>query len=158
MSPLTLRKSIARDLPQLLRTLHRVIDRRCIKLSRVFQESSPVRGRNIISPADQEQLVAVILHRKQIAGVHALRSFGKGHARFELAERAMPELKEGGCITNIDADRSLFRHGMSRRFKERPSKRSMFRGVDIRYATALFELRHGALGEFKASVTFPKAP
>lgn len=31
-------------------------------------------------------------------------------------------------------------------------------GVDIRYATALFELRHGALGEFKASVTFPKAP
>ncbi|MDX6457206.1 MAG: hypothetical protein QOE55_903 [Acidobacteriaceae bacterium] len=31
-------------------------------------------------------------------------------------------------------------------------------GVDIRYATALFELRHGALGEFKANVTFPKAP
>lgn len=31
-------------------------------------------------------------------------------------------------------------------------------GVDIRYATALFELRHGALGEFKAAVTFPKAP
>jgi flavin-dependent dehydrogenase len=31
-------------------------------------------------------------------------------------------------------------------------------GVDIRYATALFELRHGALGEFKATVTFPKAP
>ena len=31
-------------------------------------------------------------------------------------------------------------------------------GVDIRYATALFELRHGALGEFKAKVTFPKAP
>jgi len=31
-------------------------------------------------------------------------------------------------------------------------------GVDIRYATAVFELEHGALGEFKASVTFPKAP
>jgi flavin-dependent dehydrogenase len=31
-------------------------------------------------------------------------------------------------------------------------------GVDIRYATALFDLRHGALGEFKASVIFPKAP
>jgi hypothetical protein len=31
-------------------------------------------------------------------------------------------------------------------------------GVDIRYATALFELRHGALGEFKANVTLPKAP
>jgi hypothetical protein len=31
-------------------------------------------------------------------------------------------------------------------------------GVDIRYATARFELRHCALGEFKARVTFPKAP
>jgi 2-polyprenyl-6-methoxyphenol hydroxylase-like FAD-dependent oxidoreductase len=31
-------------------------------------------------------------------------------------------------------------------------------GVDIRYATGLFALSHGALGEFKAIVTFPKAP
>src|SRR5215468_10362346 len=31
-------------------------------------------------------------------------------------------------------------------------------GVDIRYATGLFALPHGALGEFKAIVTFPKAP
>jgi hypothetical protein len=31
-------------------------------------------------------------------------------------------------------------------------------GVDIRYATALFDLRPGALGEFKLNVTFPKAP
>jgi flavin-dependent dehydrogenase len=31
-------------------------------------------------------------------------------------------------------------------------------GVDIRYATARFELRPGALGEFKACVTFPKPP
>jgi flavin-dependent dehydrogenase len=31
-------------------------------------------------------------------------------------------------------------------------------GIDIRYATALFELRHCALGEFKANVTLPKAP
>jgi 2-polyprenyl-6-methoxyphenol hydroxylase-like FAD-dependent oxidoreductase len=31
-------------------------------------------------------------------------------------------------------------------------------GVDIRYATALFAPSHGALGEFKAIVTFPKAP
>ncbi len=31
-------------------------------------------------------------------------------------------------------------------------------GVDIRYATALFALSEGALGEFKAIVTFPKAP
>jgi flavin-dependent dehydrogenase len=31
-------------------------------------------------------------------------------------------------------------------------------GVDIRYATALFDLRYGALGEFRANVTFPKAP
>jgi flavin-dependent dehydrogenase len=30
--------------------------------------------------------------------------------------------------------------------------------VDIRYATALFDLRPGALGEFKPNVTFPKAP
>jgi 2-polyprenyl-6-methoxyphenol hydroxylase-like FAD-dependent oxidoreductase len=31
-------------------------------------------------------------------------------------------------------------------------------GVDIRYATGLFALPHGALGEFKAIVTFPNAP
>ena len=31
-------------------------------------------------------------------------------------------------------------------------------GVDIRYATGLFVLSRGALGEFKAIVTFPKAP
>jgi 2-polyprenyl-6-methoxyphenol hydroxylase-like FAD-dependent oxidoreductase len=31
-------------------------------------------------------------------------------------------------------------------------------GVDIRYATALFAPAYGALGEFKAIVTFPKAP
>lgn len=31
-------------------------------------------------------------------------------------------------------------------------------GVDIRYATALFSLPEGALGDFKAIVTFPKAP
>jgi flavin-dependent dehydrogenase len=31
-------------------------------------------------------------------------------------------------------------------------------GVDIRYATALFELAPGALSEFNAIVTFPKAP
>jgi flavin-dependent dehydrogenase len=31
-------------------------------------------------------------------------------------------------------------------------------GVDIRYATARFELRPGALGKFKACVTFPKPP
>jgi 2-polyprenyl-6-methoxyphenol hydroxylase-like FAD-dependent oxidoreductase len=31
-------------------------------------------------------------------------------------------------------------------------------GVDIRYATGLFAASHGALGEFKAIVTFPKAP
>jgi hypothetical protein len=31
-------------------------------------------------------------------------------------------------------------------------------GVDIRYATALYALSDGALGEFKAIVTFPKPP
>jgi len=31
-------------------------------------------------------------------------------------------------------------------------------GVDIRYATALFQLEPGAIGEFKAVVTYPKAP
>lgn len=31
-------------------------------------------------------------------------------------------------------------------------------GVDIRYGTGLFALSRGALGEFKAVVTFPKAP
>ena len=31
-------------------------------------------------------------------------------------------------------------------------------GVDIRYATGLFALSRGALGEFKAIVTFPKPP
>jgi 2-polyprenyl-6-methoxyphenol hydroxylase-like FAD-dependent oxidoreductase len=31
-------------------------------------------------------------------------------------------------------------------------------GVDVRYATGLFALPHGALGEFKAIVTFPNAP
>jgi 2-polyprenyl-6-methoxyphenol hydroxylase-like FAD-dependent oxidoreductase len=39
----------------------------------------------------------------------------------------------------------------------RPPKEATI-GVDIRYATALYSLRDGALGEFKAVVTFPKPP
>jgi 2-polyprenyl-6-methoxyphenol hydroxylase-like FAD-dependent oxidoreductase len=40
----------------------------------------------------------------------------------------------------------------------RPMPEETTIGVDIRYATALFALSSGALGEFKAIVTFPKAP
>jgi flavin-dependent dehydrogenase len=39
---------------------------------------------------------------------------------------------------------------------QRPEETTI--GVDIRYATGLFALSHGALREFKAVVTFPKAP
>jgi 2-polyprenyl-6-methoxyphenol hydroxylase-like FAD-dependent oxidoreductase len=40
----------------------------------------------------------------------------------------------------------------------RPTPKETTIGVDIRYATGLFALSDGALGDFKAVVTFPKAP
>jgi 2-polyprenyl-6-methoxyphenol hydroxylase-like FAD-dependent oxidoreductase len=74
--------------------------------------------------------------------------------RFQTA--AGPELISADLVVDASKHGALTLSFLQSAGRPLPEETTI--GVDIRYATALYSLSPGVLGEFKAIVTFPKAP
>lgn len=75
--------------------------------------------------------------------------------RFE-AEGGNPETLEADLVIDASKHGALTLSFLNATGQPAPVETTI--GVDIRYATGLFTLADGALGDFKAVVTFPQAP
>src|SRR5262249_39910408 len=101
MTPLAPRESITCDLAERLCTFHCLGYAGRTELSRVGQEFIFICRRRIIASADEEELIAVVLHWQKICRVHAFRSLRKRNHRLKFAQGPVRKSKEPRRVANI---------------------------------------------------------